>query len=79
MSSKFEPSQIKNKMKREDEARKKKRAKSKQKLEKRLEQAKTESKDPLAKKVRQQYAYSILNELRRKKETASRKCPQNTG
>ena len=47
----FEPSSIKNKVKREEIARKAKRAKRQAKLQKRLERAKIEEKDPLAKKV----------------------------
>ena len=49
--SRFEPSSIKNKIKREEVARKSKKTKSQQKLQKRLAQAKLESKDPALKKV----------------------------
>ncbi len=51
-SSRFEPSSIKNKVKREELARKAKKAKRHAKLQKRLERAKVESIDPLLKKVR---------------------------
>jgi ribosome production factor 1 len=51
MSSRFEPSGIKNKIKREDIAAKNKKAKNQQKLQKRLAQSKLEANDPLAKKV----------------------------
>jgi hypothetical protein len=50
-SSRFEPSSIKNKIKREEVARKTKKAKGQQKLQKRLAQAKAEANDPAAKKV----------------------------
>jgi ribosome production factor 1 len=50
--SRFEPSTIKNKYKREEIARKNKRAKGQAKLQRRLEIAKQEAKDPAAKKVR---------------------------
>jgi ribosome production factor 1 len=50
-SSRFEPSTIKNKIKREDIAAKNKKAKNQQKLQKRLAQAKIEANDPTAKKV----------------------------
>ncbi|KIM90614.1 hypothetical protein PILCRDRAFT_812370 [Piloderma croceum F 1598] len=52
MSSRFEPSAIKNKIKREDVAAKNKKAKNQQKLQKRLAQAKLEASDPVAKKKR---------------------------
>ncbi|KAJ7368715.1 anticodon-binding protein [Mycena albidolilacea] len=51
-SSRFEPSSIKNKIKREEVARKTKKAKGQQKLQKRLAQAKAEANDPAAKKKR---------------------------
>lgn len=47
----FEPSAIKNKIKREEVARRAKRAKRQAKLQKRLARAKEEESDPLAKKV----------------------------
>lgn len=47
----FEPSLIKNKIKREDVARKQKKAKRQEKLQKRLARAKAEAADPLQKKV----------------------------
>ncbi|KAJ7498542.1 anticodon-binding protein [Mycena latifolia] len=53
MSAKrFEPSTIKNKIKREEISRKTKKAKGQQKLQKRLAQAKAEANDPAAKKKR---------------------------
>ena len=51
-TSRFEPSSIKNKVKREEIARKQKKAKRQDKLQRRLAQAKVEANDPLAKKVR---------------------------
>jgi hypothetical protein len=48
---KFQPSSIKNKIKREDEARKLKRSKRQDKLQRRLALAKAEANDPAAKKV----------------------------
>ncbi|RPD64360.1 Brix-domain-containing protein [Lentinus tigrinus ALCF2SS1-6] len=50
--SRFEPSSIKNKVKREEIARKQKKAKRQDKLQRRLAQAKVEANDPLAKKKR---------------------------
>lgn len=50
--SRFEPSSIKNKIKREEIAQKSKKAKNQQKLQKRLAQAKLEANDPAAKKVK---------------------------
>jgi ribosome production factor 1 len=52
-TSRFEPSSIKNKIKREEIAQKSKKAKNQAKLQKRLSQAKAEAHDPAAKKVRQ--------------------------
>ncbi|KAJ7634135.1 anticodon-binding protein [Mycena polygramma] len=51
-STRFEPSSIRNKIKREEVSRKTKKAKGQQKLQKRLAQAKTEASDPAAKKKR---------------------------
>ncbi|PPQ72319.1 hypothetical protein CVT26_007276 [Gymnopilus dilepis] len=51
-TSRFEPSTIKNKIKREEVANKQKKAKNQQKLQKRLAQAKQEANDPAAKKKR---------------------------
>jgi ribosome production factor 1 len=51
-TDRFEPSSIKNKLKREEISRKSKKAKSQQKLQRRLAQAKLEANDPAAKKVR---------------------------
>ncbi|KAI0819674.1 Brix-domain-containing protein [Trametes gibbosa] len=51
-TSRFEPSTIKNKVKREEIARKQKKAKGQEKLQKRLAQAKAEANDPLLKKKR---------------------------
>jgi ribosome production factor 1 len=53
MTSRFQPSTIKNKIKRESVAAKNKKAKNQQKLQKRLAQAKVEANDPAAKKVPQ--------------------------
>lgn len=50
--TRFEPSTIKNKVKREEIARKTKKAKRQDKLQRRLAQAKEEASDPLLKKVR---------------------------
>ncbi|KAG6833239.1 hypothetical protein H0H87_009860 [Tephrocybe sp. NHM501043] len=50
-SSRLPPKDIKNKVKREEVARKNKKAKSQAKLERRLAQAKTEANDPTAKKA----------------------------
>ena len=52
-TARFEPSSIKNKLKREEVARKFKKAKSQTKLQKRLSRAKLEANDPAAKKVRE--------------------------
>ncbi|KAJ3828337.1 anticodon-binding protein [Lentinula raphanica] len=51
-SSRFEPSSIKNKIKREEIANKNKKAKRQDKLQRRLAQAKLEANDPAAKKKR---------------------------
>ncbi|KAJ3516935.1 hypothetical protein NLJ89_g805 [Agrocybe chaxingu] len=51
-TSRFEASQIKNKIKREEVVRKAKKAKNQQKLQRRLEQAKLEANDPSLKKKR---------------------------
>jgi len=50
-ATRFEPSSIKNKVKREEIANKRKKGKAKEKLEKRLARAKLEAKDPALKKV----------------------------
>ena len=50
-TDRFQPSLIKNKIKREEIARKNKKSKRQDKLRKRLERAKVEANDPLAKKV----------------------------
>ncbi|KAF9069804.1 anticodon-binding protein [Rhodocollybia butyracea] len=52
MSSRFEPSTIKNKIKREEISNKNKKAKSQDKLQRRLARAKLEANDPAAKKKR---------------------------
>ncbi|KAJ7126424.1 anticodon-binding protein [Mycena crocata] len=52
MSTRFEPSTIKNKIKREEVSRKTKKAKGQEKLQKRLALAKAEANDPAAKKKR---------------------------
>lgn len=49
--TRFEPSSIRNKIKREEIARKSKRSKNQEKLKRRLAQAKEEANDPAAKKV----------------------------
>jgi len=51
-TSRFEPSLIKNKIKREEVVRKSKKAKGQLKLQRRLALAKLEANDPAAKKVR---------------------------
>ncbi|KAF4610878.1 hypothetical protein D9613_006961 [Agrocybe pediades] len=51
-TSRFEPSQIKNKIKREEVINKTRKARNQQKLQKRLAQAKLEASDPAAKKKR---------------------------
>lgn len=51
-TSRFEPSTIKNKIKREEVVRRKKKAKTQAKLQKRVALAKLEASDPAAKKVR---------------------------
>ncbi|KAF9461250.1 Brix-domain-containing protein [Collybia nuda] len=51
-TGRFEPSTIKNKLKREEISRKNKKAKGQQKLQRRLAQAKLEANDPAAKKKR---------------------------
>lgn len=50
-TDRFEPSSIRNKLKREEISRKNKKAKGQQKLQRRLAQAKLEANDPAAKKV----------------------------
>jgi len=52
-ASRFEPSAIKNRLKREEVARKTRKAKNHLKLQKRLAQAKLEANDPAIKKVSQ--------------------------
>ncbi|EJD08536.1 Brix-domain-containing protein [Fomitiporia mediterranea MF3/22] len=51
-ANRFEPSSIKNKLKREEVARKAKKGKRQEKLQRRLARAKVEANDPLAKKKR---------------------------
>ncbi|OSX63959.1 hypothetical protein POSPLADRAFT_1054591 [Postia placenta MAD-698-R-SB12] len=53
-TSRFEPSSIKNKVKREEVARKQKKQKRQDKLQRRLAQAKVEADDPVAKKKRRE-------------------------
>jgi len=53
-TSRFEPSEIRNKIKREEVSKKIKKSKNQQKLQKRLAQAKREANDPAVKKVRLQ-------------------------
>jgi ribosome production factor 1 len=58
--ARFQPSSIKNKIKREEVTRKLKKSKNQAKLQKRLDQAKVEANDPAAKKVRVTiYLYSF--------------------
>lgn len=62
MSTKrFEPSTIKNKVKRQEVARKHKREKGQKKLQARLAQAKAEANDPAAKQVRESMYYLTTN------------------
>lgn len=57
MPKRFEPSSVKNKIKREELAHKNKKAKGQAKLQRRLALAKEEAKDPSAKKVRPYYPH----------------------
>ena len=80
MPSHFEPSSIKNKIKREEISRKSKKSKGQAKLQRRLTQAKLEANDPAVKKVnsvhhRWDSALKIGCSLA---ETSSGKCPPNT-
>ncbi len=77
MAPTLEPSLIKNKMKREEMARKAKKAKGQRKLERRLAQAKLEAKDPAAKKVRERDS-AMLKILIWISETTCRKCTTHT-
>ena len=61
--TRFEPSSIKNKVKREEIANKQKKAKRQEKLKRRLAQAKAEANDPLAKKVCTQLYMSLPHTL----------------
>jgi hypothetical protein len=79
MTSRFEPSAIKNKVKREDIAAKNKRAKNQQKLQKRLAQAKLEANDPTAKKVCSASFINTSFGLRFGTETSSGECPSHFG
>lgn len=63
-TNRFEPSSIKNKIKREEVVRKSKKAKTQAKLQKRLAQAKLEANDPAAKKVRMDRRYPQSMRLR---------------
>lgn len=78
MAPRIEPSLIKNKMKREEIARKSKKAKGQAKLQKRLAQAKLEANDPAAKKVhlRVIHDWEILIVIL---ETTGRECTADTG
>jgi hypothetical protein len=81
-SSRFEPSAIKNKIKREDVAAKNKKAKNQQKLQKRLAQAKLEASDPVAKKVRYHLHFYTIHkpiEMVIMLETSGGECPPHTG
>jgi hypothetical protein len=59
-TNRFEPSTIKNKVKREEIARKQKREKRQSKLQRRLALAKAESDNPAAKKVSGLYYVSLM-------------------
>jgi len=59
MGTRVVPSQIRNKIKREDVHRKQKREKKQGKLKRRLAQAESEQHDPAAKKVWAKLMYSI--------------------
>ena len=61
-TSRFEPSLIKNKIKRDEVVRKSKKAKGQLKLQRRLALVKQEANDPAAKKVRQYYSFSKTDE-----------------
>ena len=61
--TRFEPSSIKNKVKREEIANKQKKAKRQEKLKRRLAQAKAEANDPLAKKVCKSVSISLPRAL----------------
>jgi len=76
--SRFEPSSIKNKIKREEVARKSKKTRSQQKLQKRLVQAKLESKDPALKKVKSVLVLERNNAKKTMLEKTSRKCAPYT-
>lgn len=60
-TNRFEPSSIKNKVKREEIARKQKREKGQSKLKRRLALAKEESDNPAAKKVRVYIVNNIVS------------------
>ena len=60
-TKRFEPSSIKNKIKREEIARKQKKSRRQEKLQKRLDRAKVEATNPAAKKVREPYYYSMCS------------------
>lgn len=74
-SARFEPSSIKNKIKREDIARKQKKQKSQEKLQRRLALAKVEADDPLAKKVRTIQTAFVTWPLTLSQETERTKRP----
>lgn len=80
-TSRFEPSSIKNKAKREEVARKIRKVKCQQKLQKRLQQAKLEANDPAIKKVGHlRLAYNrLLSQKMHWVETFGRKCSSYTG
>jgi hypothetical protein len=75
---KFQPSSIKNKIKREDEARKLKRSKRQDKLQRRLALAKAEANDPAAKKVSTlTFSFPIITE-KSIVGTSSQECATNS-
>jgi ribosome production factor 1 len=77
-SQHFEASKIKNKIKREDVARKNKRAKNQEKLQRRLALAKEESNDPSARKVRI-FGRNLVEQLLSMKLISSAYCIATPG
>ena len=75
--TRFEPSSIKNKVKREEIANKQKKAKRQEKLKRRLAQAKAEANDPLAKKVCKSVSTSLpraLNSMPLRRNVSHKMC-----
>jgi len=76
-TSRFEPSVIKNKIKREEVVQKAKKAKTQAKLQKRLAQAKLEANDPAVKKVRTaQIFYKSLRLILRSQKRLADNIPK---